>query len=197
MSAKGSITKSNYIDYDKALNVGLKLMKKNVINFSEGDNRTYPNKDANFGFYIIVAINTGLRIGDILNLKRENFERGFVELREEKTEKAKKIKFNNIILKQFKDIKSYGSNVFTSQKGDVFSRQQINRKLKQVFSTTSKNVSSHSLRKSFGRRVYENNNESEKSLVLLSQIFNHSSIAITRTYLDITQEEINDVYLNL
>lgn len=204
MSVEGSITKSNFIDYDKALNVGLKLMKRNVLNmyevkFNNAGLRTYPNKEANFGFYIIVAINTGLRIGDILNLKREDFERGFIEFREQKTSKAKKVKFNEIIIKQFKDVGWFGSDgdVFFSQKNSIYSRQQINRKLKQVFKSTDKNISSHSLRKTFGRRVYENNNETEKSLVMLSQIFNHSSIAQTRAYLDITQEEIEDIYMNL
>jgi len=204
MSIEGSITKSNFIDYDKALNVGLKLMKRELLNgyaakFNNEELKTYPNKEANFGFYIIVAINTGLRIGDILNLKREDFEKGFIEFREQKTSKAKKVKFNEIILKQFKDVGWFGHNgdVFFSQKNSVYSRQQINRKLKQVFKSKDKNISSHSLRKTFGRRVYENNNETEKSLVMLSQIFNHSSIAQTRAYLDITQEELEDIYMNL
>jgi len=203
MSVEGSITKSNFIDYDKALNVGLKLMKRRLLNeygvkHRNEKPRTLFGKDANFGFYIIVAINTGLRIGDILKLTREDFKRGFKEFREQKTNKAKKVKFNDIVLKQFKDINNFSDDyVFTSQKGSVFSRQQINRKLKQVFNSVDKNISSHSLRKSFGRRVYENNNETEKSLITLSHIFNHSSISQTRDYLDITQEEIEDVYDNM
>jgi len=58
-------------------------------------------------------------------------------------------------------------------------------------------VSSHSLRKSFGRRVWENDGESERSLIYLSEIFNHSSIQMTRIYLGIRQEELNEVYLSL
>ena len=54
-------------------------------------------------------------------------------------------------------------------------------------------ISSHSLRKTFGRRVYETFGETEKALVMLSKIYNHSSVGITRTYLDITQEEIEDL----
>ena len=57
--------------------------------------------------------------------------------------------------------------------------------------------STHSFRKSFGRRIWSNNSDSEKSLVLLSQIFNHSSIAITRRYLGIREEEVKNVYLSL
>jgi integrase len=72
----------------------------------------------------------------------------------------------------------------------------MNRKLKNVFKkdTRTLNISSLSLRKSFGRRVYENNGESEKALTYLSELFNHSSQSITRQYLGIRQEELNDIY---
>ncbi|MBS1589532.1 MAG: hypothetical protein JST52_07960 [Bacteroidetes bacterium] len=58
-------------------------------------------------------------------------------------------------------------------------------------------VSSHFMRKTFGRRVWENNHRSEESLIKLSEVFGHSNIAITRRYLGIRQEEIADVYLQL
>ena len=188
MSLKGSITKSNYIDYDKALNKGIQLIN---------------SVDAEFGFYIITSINVGLRIGDILKLKHQDFKNGYVLLREQKTNKAKKVPFNATILKYYelllKRIPKHRKSdfVFISQKESVYSRQQINRKLKQVFKFKDKNISSHSLRKCFGRRVYEVNNESEKALIMLNEIYNHSSLAQTRAYLDITQEEINDVYMSL
>jgi integrase len=186
MAIKGSITKSNFIDYDKAMATGRELMK--------GRNKT-------FGFYIIVAVNTGLRIGDILNLKKEHFENGGSKFREQKTKKAKDLRLNDKILKAYEELKPKlnprSEEVFTSQKGTLFTKQQINRKLKQHFQTRNKNVSSHSLRKGFGRKVYENNNSSDRGLLLLSQIFNHSAVNVTRNYLDISQEEITDVYMSL
>ena len=183
-SKKGRITRSNYIDYDKAYNKALKLLN---------------TKDAKFGLYIMTSINIGLRIGDILNLTHSDLINGEKEFREEKTEKAKKVKFNKHILdaynKVFKDVKVNANDfIFKSQKNSVFTRQQINRKLKNTFTIKNKNISSHSLRKTFGRRVYETNNESEKALLLLNDIYNHTSIKQTRDYLDITQEEINNVY---
>ena len=53
----------------------------------------------------------------------------------------------------------------------------------------------HSLRKTFGRQVYNMNSEnSELALVKLMELFNHSSVAITKRYLGLRQEEILQTY---
>jgi|TARA_R110002167_G_scaffold92012_1_gene247328 integrase len=184
MSKKGDITTSNYIDFDKASAIGSRLIKG--------------GKDKTFGLYIIVAINTGLRIGDILKMSGKELFNGSKTFREEKTNKAKTVLFNDAIKNALSTFDLTDESIFKSQKGTVFSRQQINRKIKKHFKQPAdKNYSSHSLRKSFGRRVYENNDQSEKALMYLSELYNHSSLKITRGYLDITQEELNDVYMNL
>ena len=84
--------------------------------------------------------------------------------------------------------------------GQPITIQQLNRILKQSFKYFGNNIdgiSSHTLRKTFGKRVYEMNNESENALIILSHIFNHSSIAITRRYIGLQQEVIQNVYLGL
>ena len=181
------LTKSDYIDFDKCLNTGRRLInsdKKSVI-----------------GLYIIVSIYTGLRISDVLRLKWSDLMKEDLVIKEKKTKKLRTIKINSTIHSVLSKFNLNGEDdfIFKSQKGSVFSIQQINRVLKEIFSTESKhlNISSHSLRKSFGRRVYENNNESEKSLVYLSELFNHTSLSITRKYLGIRQEELNDIYMSL
>ena len=56
-------------------------------------------------------------------------------------------------------------------------------------------ANAHSLRKIFGRQVYNMNSEnSELALVKLMEQFNHSSIAITKRYHDLRQEEIWQTY---
>ena len=57
-----------------------------------------------------------------------------------------------------------------------------------------KRISTHTWRKTFGREVWKRNNYSEASLIKLSFLFNHSSTSITRIYLDITKEEVGDMY---
>ena len=43
----------------------------------------------------------------------------------------------------------------------------------------------------------ENNDNSDRSLILLSEMFNHSNIKTTKIYLGIREKEIFDVYENL
>jgi integrase len=57
-----------------------------------------------------------------------------------------------------------------------------------------KRVSTHSLRKSGARFLYEENQRSEDVFLKISMILNHSSTQVSRRYLGITKEEISDVY---
>ena len=57
------------------------------------------------------------------------------------------------------------------------------------------NFSCHSLRKTFGRQVYNmNSDNSELALVKLMELFNHSSVSITKRYLGLRQEELLNTY---
>ena len=88
--------------------------------------------------------------------------------------------------------------ILVSQKGTTFTIQAINRKLKDIkkqYKVKIKNFSCHSLRKTFGRQVYNmNDSNAELALVKLSILFNHSSVAITKRYLGIQKEEILQTY---
>jgi site-specific recombinase XerD len=159
-----------------------------------------------FGFYIIFSINTGLRVSDIMQIKHSDLKADKIYLKEKKTKKAREISLNNVVRNSYQtmlatlDIKNDNIDnnyVFLSQKGTVYRTQSINVILKSLFNTKRLQISSHSLRKAFARKVYENMNESENALVLLSDIFNHSNIAITRRYLGIRQETIDNIYLTL
>ena len=182
MSLKGANTTSDYIEFEKAVYVAEKLLKV--------------EKTKVIGLYITVSINTGLRIGDILKLKFEDFKNETLKLTEQKTGKTREIKINERIRKVLTYFPDKTGFCFVSQKGTTYSRQSINVILKEVFAKEAKklNISSHSLRKAMGRRVFENNGESEKALTYLSELFNHSSPAITRKYLGIRQEELNNIY---
>ena len=111
---------------------------------------------------------------------------------------ARTIKINETLKKVFQKHRGNGL-IFMSQKNSVFTTQSLNRILKKIFKQLSKKeqISTHSLRKSFGRRVYDMNGQSEHALIKLSEVFGHSSIQLTRIYLGLKQEELNEVYMNL
>lgn len=187
MSLKNSITTSDYLNFDSALNKALKLIKT--------------EKNYKIGFLVVFGINSGLRISDILKITHEDLKNDTVTLMESKTNKKRVIKLNDNIKKAYVLLQERGTNnvgsIFLTNQNTVYSRQYINRKLKEIFGSKSLSISTHSLRKTFGRRVWENNQESDKALLYLSEIFNHSSPAITKRYLGIRQEEFDDIYMNL
>lgn len=156
-----------------------------------------------------LGVYTGLRIGDILRFHwKDLLDQNVLRLAEKKTGKIREITLHpNLqltIARIFKklNVKDVDQLIFLNRyKTKVISLQYINRKLQEVSKenniTVSGNLSSHSLRKTFGRRVYDQNGKTDEALILLSMIFNHSSTAVTRRYLGIKKEEIANVYISL
>lgn len=184
---------SDYLDYDVALNKGLKLLND--------------DKKCRIGLLIILSINIGTRISDTLKIRHCDLHGDKIILKETKTKKVREITLNNVVQRSYQklvkkleelDFRYEETDyVFLSQKGTTFRTQTINKLLKSIFNSKELQISSHSLRKAFSRKIYENMERSEYSLVLLSDILSHSNIAITRRYLGIRQETIRNVYLEL
>ena len=190
MSLKYSNTTADYLVWSDAMNLIRKLAK-----------------DDNYKMSLLVALGcfTGLRISDILAL-RWNQILGVDEFTiiEKKTGKKRTLRLNPQLQKHIQEcyehIKPIGvkAPILVSQKGTTFTIQAINRKLKDIkkhYKVKIKNFSCHSLRKTFGRQVYTMSGDSaELTLVKLMELFNHSSIAITKRYLGLRQEEILETY---
>jgi integrase len=184
MSAKGTKRTADYLDFEKMMFKATELLKE--------------EKTRIIGAYIIIAINTGLRAGDILKLTFSDLRQNLLTITEGKTKKTKTIAINDKIKDLVNKIgKHEEGSPFITQKGSVISIQHLNVMLKKLIKEKGLNISSHSMRKTFGRRVYFQNNESEKALMYLMDLFNHSSMTITKKYLGIRQEELNNIYLNL
>lgn len=187
---------ADYINYDTALRKGHELIKS--------------EKDYLIGFYIILSINLGLRVSDVLRLKHSDLcnkkENDVISIIEKKTGKSRNLTINKHIETSYKDLvaklkeeHNYYEDryIFISQKNKVYSTRSLNRILKRVFKNPQIKLSTNSLRKAFGRRVYENNMQSDHSLVLLSEIFCHSSVSVTRRYLGLRAQEIENIYISL
>jgi len=162
--------------------------------------------------YLLITIGCyfGLRITDLLSLRWEDLlEKDKFILSEQKTNKPRRITINprvteavNYCYHQMKAVNHHYPNgyIFSNRWGSPVTVSYINKRLKVIFTKYNisvKNASSHTLRKTFGKRIYEADGKSERALVYLSEIFSHSSIAITRRYIGITDEQIADVYLSL
>ena len=190
MSLKYSNTTADYLVWSDAMNLIRKLAK-----------------DDNYKMSLLVALGcfTGLRISDILAL-RWNQILGVDEFAiiEKKTGKKRTLRLNPQLQEHLQEcyehIQPIGvkAPILVSQKGTIFTIQAINRILKDIkkkYKVKIKNFSCHSLRKTFGRQVYNMNCEnSELALVKLMELFNHSSVAITKRYLGLRQEEILQTY---
>jgi integrase len=167
-------------------------------------------KDGNHRYALIIAIGiyTGLRISDILSLKwTDIIGKDQMEIKEKKTGKMRIIRINpNLkkILDTYTTANLATGYIFGSpwsKRAGPIEYHTVNLRLKEIFIkykvVTSGNVSSHILRKTFGRRIWDQDGQSERALIMLSKIFRHSTTEITRKYLGISQEEIDDIYLSL
>lgn len=169
-------------------------------------------KDGLYRDYLLIIVGCyfGLRIGDLLNLKwNDLLDAQEIIVLEGKTKKKRRITLNQSVInalifcsekqkeKHAFRIERY---IFANRWGGKITVSYINKRLKFIFKKYNvkvANASSHTLRKTFGKRIYEMDNKSERSLIYLSEIFSHSNIAITRKYIGITQEQISDLYINL
>ena len=190
MSLKYSTTTADYLVWSDAMNLIRKLAK-----------------DGNYKMSLLVAIGcfTGLRISDILALRwKQILGVPDFTIIEKKTGKRRTIRLNPELQRHIVDcynhIQPIGieSPILVSQKGTTFSVQRINsilKDLKKKYRLKINHFSCHSLRKTFGRQVYNmNSDSSELALVKLMELFNHSSVAITKRYLGLRQEEILETY---
>ena len=146
-----------------------------------------------------------LRISDILALRwNQILDAEEFTITEIKTGKQRTIRINMQLQQHIRDcyehINPVGINApaLISQKGTVYTVQRINVMLKEIkkkYRLHIGNFSCHSLRKTFGRQVYNmNNDNSELALVKLMELFNHSSVSITKRYLGLRQEELLNTY---
>ena len=190
MSLKYSTTTADYLVWSEAMNLIRKLAK-----------------DGNYKMSLLIAIGcfTGLRISDILALRwNQILNVDEFTVIEKKTGKQRTLRLNPQLQKHIQEcyehIKPIGikAPILVSQKGTIYTVQAINRILKDIkkkYRLKIKNFSCHSLRKTFGRQVYNMNSEnSELALIKLMELFNHSNVAITKRYLGLRQEEILETY---
>lgn len=190
MSLKYSQTTSDYLQWDEAMKL-IRLLYK----------------DANYKMSLLIGVGCfwGLRISDILSLRwNDILNVDEFSIIEHKTGKGRTIRVNPQLKRHiadcYKQINPIRINapILVSQKGTTYTIQRINIILKEIkakYKLSIKNFSCHSLRKTFGRQVYnQNSDNAELALVKLMELLNHSNVAITKRYLGLRQEELLNTY---
>nr|WP_289063000.1 tyrosine-type recombinase/integrase [uncultured Anaerostipes sp.] len=159
---------------------------------------------------VTVALNTSLRIGDLLGLtwgdvynsKTERY-REHIILTEQKTGKRNTIALNKEAIQSLRQLQntlpppSPGEYIFKSRVGvnQPIVRSYAFRIIKQAVSDLNLEgtISCHSLRKTFGYHAWKRG----VPPALIMSIYNHSSIEITKRYLSIDQDDKDEVFLKM
>ena len=167
------------------------------------------DKEYKFCLLITIGVFTGLRISDLLQLRFRQFENtDFLTIQELKTKKTRRIKINPDLKEIVERLKcrmlvaDTNQYIFLNRYGTKpIDKSYVNVKLKALLKqyniVLEGNTSSHLFRKTLGNRVLRLNNFSNEAVILLMELFGHSSPAITRRYLGIREREIMDVYDSL
>lgn len=193
MSLKHQFTTADYIPWDEAMNLVRRLFR-----------------DGNYRMSLLIGCGcfVGLRYSDLKKLTWEMLlSSDSFAIYEQKTGKRREIRINKGFQQHIQachdalNVKDDAEPCFLNRFGSVLTVQMVNRHFKIVkakYQVKVKNFSTHSLRKTFGRRVVDMAGaDAEMALIKLSELYNHSSPQITRRYLGLRQEELGEVYDSL
>ena len=173
--------------------------------------RLYENGAYRDCILIAAGCYLGLRVSDLLRLRWCDLLDDEFTINEQKTGKLRTLRVNPSLQKLARNCRkgldqpADGTYIFVPKGKEAhMTRQAVDLRLKAIKAKyhvkSAKVFSSHSLRKTFGRRVWLqecDRGRGEQALLLLCDLFNHANIATTKRYLGIRQEEILSVYDSL
>jgi len=170
------------------------LIIKNIRN-GYIDNNGIPHKpNDQVADILVLEANLGCRLGDIINLKHEDFicDNGTwkINIVEEKTGKRRTFIVPKAV-KELIDDMNYGNN------GRIFSlsKQAVWKHMRLISAYLGlQNTSTHSLRKFCADRLYEN---TDHDIETVCEFLQHSSISITRAYLRRTDAQLERAISNI
>lgn len=156
----------------------------------------------------MVGISSALRVSDLLSLKVEHIWTGkkpkeFIELHEKKTKKYKRFPVTPNLNKAIKEYmveynnKHFGDYLFASRVGTnkPISRQYAAMMLNEACDMVGieESFATHGLRKTWSYWAFRQG----ISLDYISIALNHRSIAETKRYIGLLQEDLDDIYLKV
>ena len=150
------------------------------------------------------GINVALRISDLLSIKFSDIHDDRLLVKESKTGKLANIKLNKkalAIVEQIKQEHPMHLYLFQSHRNQQslnkapmpLSRRYIAKAFAEVGVETKINLGTHSLRKTRGYMLYKQSNDITKVMKMLR----HNSTGVTLRYIGLTQESIDNDFINL
>lgn len=198
----------------KEIQAMIDVFDSHINQASNNDRRkiAYRNK-----LLFLIGINVGIRASDLRMLKWSFFFdvvdgeyvfKRFYSLQPQKQKKYKKyvkIFFNQAVQNAIKNyidvypIEDIDDYLFVSRNGGGFEPISVEM-LWGIIKKAAKeagieqNIGSHSLRKTFGFWCWHESEDKDRALVILQQIFAHSSTQTTARYIGILDDEIEDMF---
>jgi integrase len=147
-----------------------------------------------------LGINLALRITDLLSITKDqvNLERGTISIIEDKTNKSATIKLNHKALEIVTRLMTNKVFLFESTSRNVntvkhLSRQAVAQAFKSVGEIVGVHLGTHSMRKTRGYHLYKKTND----IASVMKMLRHSNQATTLKYIGITQEDIDNDFMEL
>lgn len=158
-------------------------------------------KERNERNYILlmVGLYTALRISDILRIRIEDIQKDYLNIREKKTSKFRRVYLNPNLRKALKsyiaDKEPYEFLIRSREGGNrAISRAMAYRILNDAAKEVGlDSIGTHSLRKTFGYWVYKDT----KDVAGLQKLFNHSNPEETLRYIGIEQDSVDSLIRNV
>ena len=158
--------------------------------------------------YCWLSFCTAFRCSDVRTLRwRDVLNRTELIRIERKTKKSRMVKFSDDVRQKTQHLYELSGCpdadtliLQNPRTGEPYSIVHINRQLKLFkvkYKLKIRAFSTHTFRKTFGRYVYELMKRSPEALVLLNQIFKHSTIETTRRYIGLAQEDIDKLFMSI
>ncbi len=145
---------------------------------------------------MLLGLNTGLRISDLLEVKVKDLrERGFIVRREKKTGKQTEIRFNEGVVNELLRLTSkWDGERYLFESRHAGHRHIVSQTAYNWIVTACRRagvkepVGCHTMRKTYGYHFYQKYHD----VATLMRHFNHSSEDVTMRYIGITQEMVNE-----
>ena len=176
-----ALTQEQYIEI-------IKTMKKGFLN-CRGNTR--------IATALILEANLGLRISDILQLHLNDFikdgDRYRIDIIEQKTDKKRTFTVPNELMQYIRQY-CLDNGIKSNELMFDIKERVVQKHLKMVCDYLGyEGISTHSFRKFFATQIYLNN---EYNIILVQELLQHSSPAITQKYIGIGSKELEKAIQN-